>query len=84
MLIDDDRRGDWRLLIEHHCPTCGAAKACQGFCRGKLDLFQDDLGEDAEVVRAAFIAVRRYPAALSLLVGEPRMPRLDRVRGPYR
>ena len=39
------------LLIEHHCPICDAAKACQGFCRGELDLFQDALGEDAEVLR---------------------------------
>jgi predicted ArsR family transcriptional regulator len=28
------------LLIENHCPICVAAKACQGFCRSELALFQ--------------------------------------------
>lgn len=31
--------GHW-LLIEHHCPICIAATACQGFCRSELDVFQ--------------------------------------------
>jgi predicted ArsR family transcriptional regulator len=28
------------LLIENHCPICAAAKACQGFCRSELRLFE--------------------------------------------
>lgn len=42
---------DW-LLIEHHCPICAAATACQNFCRSELALFQRCLGETASVQRA--------------------------------
>ena len=41
---------DW-LLIEDHCPICAAARACQGFCRAELELFQEVLGEEASVKR---------------------------------
>jgi predicted ArsR family transcriptional regulator len=39
------------LLIENHCPICVAAKACQGFCRSELAVFQEVLGKDARVER---------------------------------
>jgi len=39
------------LLIERHCPICAAAKACQGFCRSELELFQATFGPDASVTR---------------------------------
>ena len=39
------------LLIEHHCPICAAATACQGFCRSELDLFRALLGPGAKVER---------------------------------
>ena len=39
------------LLIEHHCPICAAARACQGFCRSELAIFRDVLGESASVER---------------------------------
>jgi predicted ArsR family transcriptional regulator len=39
------------LLIEHHCPICDAASACQGFCRYEQELFQSVLGDDVEVER---------------------------------
>jgi predicted ArsR family transcriptional regulator len=39
------------LLIENHCPICVAAKACQGFCRSELALFQAALGQDVRVER---------------------------------
>ena len=42
--------GAW-LLVEHHCPICDAAQACQQFCSTELELFQEALGPDAEVVR---------------------------------
>jgi predicted ArsR family transcriptional regulator len=41
---------DW-LLIEDHCPICAAARACQGFCRAELMLFQDVLGPEVRVIR---------------------------------
>lgn len=41
---------DW-LLIEDHCPICSAARACQGFCRTELELFQEVLGQEASVKR---------------------------------
>ena len=56
-----DREGymaEWRreadgslLLIEHHCPICAAATACQGLCRSELAVFRDVLGAGAEVER---------------------------------
>lgn len=39
------------LLIEHHCPICAAAKACQGFCRSELAIFRAALGEKVAVER---------------------------------
>lgn len=44
-----DGRG--RLFIEHHCPICEAATACQGLCRAELELFRDVLGTDVTVTR---------------------------------
>ena len=41
---------DW-LLIENHCPICAAARACQGFCRSELQLFQEIVGQDGTVSR---------------------------------
>jgi predicted ArsR family transcriptional regulator len=43
------------LLIENHCPICVAAKACQGFCRSELALFQAALGDGVTVERAEHI-----------------------------
>lgn len=45
----DDGRG--RLLIEHHCPICDAARTCQGLCRSELELFQSVLGPALSVTR---------------------------------
>ncbi len=45
----DDGRG--RLLIEHHCPVCDAARACQGLCRSELELFRTVLGSTVTVTR---------------------------------
>jgi predicted ArsR family transcriptional regulator len=39
------------LLIENHCPICAAAKACQGFCRSELELFQTAFGAGTSVTR---------------------------------
>jgi predicted ArsR family transcriptional regulator len=43
------------LFIEHHCPICAAATACQGFCATELDLFRRVLGPDASVERTEHI-----------------------------
>lgn len=43
-------RGEF-LLVENHCPVCAAAQACQGLCRGELDLFRAVLGPEVEVER---------------------------------
>ncbi len=53
--------GEDVLLIEHHCPVCRAATACQGLCRGELDLFRGVLGEDVTVERTQH-----------LMAGDPR------------
>jgi predicted ArsR family transcriptional regulator len=45
------RDRDGFLLLEHHCPICTAATACQGFCRSELEIFRDALGRDAVVER---------------------------------
>lgn len=49
--VVDAPDGNGRLLIEHHCPICDAAKVCQGLCRGELELFQATLGAGVTVIR---------------------------------
>lgn len=39
------------LLVEHHCPICAAASACQGLCRSELEVFQTSLGAGVTVER---------------------------------
>lgn len=45
----EDGRG--RLLVEHHCPICDAARTCQGLCQSELELFQTVLGSSQRVTR---------------------------------
>ncbi len=49
------RDGRAYLFIEHHCPICAAANACQGFCAAELDLFRSVLGRSVTVERAEHI-----------------------------
>jgi predicted ArsR family transcriptional regulator len=49
--VTDAPDGNGRLLTEHHCPICDAAKVCQGLCRGELELFQAALGSRVTVTR---------------------------------
>jgi predicted ArsR family transcriptional regulator len=49
-----DGRGRF-LFIEHHCPICAAATACQGFCATELDLFRALLGPAVRVERSQHI-----------------------------
>ena len=51
--VQPDGRG-W-LLLEHHCPVCAAAAACEGFCRSELALFREALGPAARVERTAHL-----------------------------
>ncbi|MPZ49121.1 MAG: transcriptional regulator [Dehalococcoidia bacterium] len=46
-----DAGDDGFLLVEHHCPICDAASACQLFCMTELELFQGVLGPEATVER---------------------------------
>lgn len=39
------------VLMEHHCPICVAATACQGFCRSELEVFQSIFADCATVTR---------------------------------
>jgi predicted ArsR family transcriptional regulator len=48
-VVDDDDGS--LLLVEHHCPVCEAASACQGLCRGELSTFREALGQDVTVER---------------------------------
>lgn len=47
--------GDGFLFIENHCPICTAARACTGFCRSELQLFEEVLGPDASVSRVEHV-----------------------------
>jgi predicted ArsR family transcriptional regulator len=49
--VVDAPDGDGRLLVEHHCPICDAAAACQGLCRSELEVFRSALGPRHEVDR---------------------------------
>jgi predicted ArsR family transcriptional regulator len=46
--------GAW-MLVEHHCPICAAAQACQGFCRNELELFRRVLGPGVTVDRTEYL-----------------------------
>lgn len=47
--------GDGFLFIENHCPICTAARACTGFCRSELQLFDDVLGPGVAVSRVEHV-----------------------------
>ncbi len=49
------RDGRSWVLVEHHCPICAAATACQGFCRNELALFRSVLGPDVTVERTEYL-----------------------------
>jgi predicted ArsR family transcriptional regulator len=50
-----DAPGGGFLFIEHHCPICAAANACQGLCSTELDLFRAVLGTNIAIERAEHI-----------------------------
>jgi predicted ArsR family transcriptional regulator len=48
-VVDEGRDGV--VLVEHHCPICDAASACQGLCRSELEVFAAVLGPGVSVER---------------------------------
>jgi predicted ArsR family transcriptional regulator len=42
---------DGVVLVEHHCPICTAATACQGLCSAELEVFREVLGPTVNVER---------------------------------
>ncbi len=57
----EEGEGKAFLFIENHCPICTAAKACAGFCRSELQLFNEVLGPGVAVTRVehALVGARR-------------------------
>jgi predicted ArsR family transcriptional regulator len=49
------RDDDGFVLTENHCPICAAAKACRGFCRAELEVFQEVLGPEVVVARTEHV-----------------------------
>jgi predicted ArsR family transcriptional regulator len=43
------------ILVEHHCPICDAASACQGLCQSELEVFQGVLGDGVEIERTTHL-----------------------------
>jgi predicted ArsR family transcriptional regulator len=43
------------ILIENHCPICVAARACEGFCKSEMNIFQSVLGEEITIERTQHI-----------------------------
>lgn len=42
-------------FVEKHCPVCEAAKACTGICNKELEMFQEVLGDGAQITRGEHI-----------------------------
>jgi predicted ArsR family transcriptional regulator len=53
--VVDDPDGKGVLLLEHHCPICTAASACQGLCTSELALFREVMGPDTTVERTQHV-----------------------------
>jgi predicted ArsR family transcriptional regulator len=53
--VVDDPDGKGVLLLEHHCPICTAANACQGLCSSELELFREVMGPDTTVERTQHV-----------------------------
>ncbi len=43
------------ILVENHCPICVAARACEGFCKSEMNIFQTVLGEETTIERTQHI-----------------------------
>lgn len=54
-MAEAHRQGSGWVLVEHHCPICAAATACQGFCSNELALFRAVLGDAAAVERTEYL-----------------------------
>lgn len=56
-MAEVQQEGDGFLFVEHHCPICAAAEACQGFCSNELRLFRELLVDEASVERVEYLIV---------------------------
>jgi predicted ArsR family transcriptional regulator len=78
------------LLLEHHCPICAAATACQGFCRSELQLFRAVLGPGAKVERVQHLvsgdglAAGERRCCYRIEIGEAAQPAPSPQRKPRR
>ncbi len=50
-MAEVEQSGKAYLFKEHHCPICIAAKACHGFCRSELEVFQQLFADSAKITR---------------------------------
>jgi predicted ArsR family transcriptional regulator len=89
MAVSKEQSDGSLLLIESRCPICAAAKACQGFCRSELELFQATFGADISVIRqehlspaadVAFTAFPVGPRAFHKVSRKPQSPHSRRPR----
>ena len=62
------------LLVENHCPICAAATICQGFCRAELAVFQEVLGEEAQITRVEHIPAGARRCAYRITTSPPPAP----------
>lgn len=53
--VVDNPDGKGLLLVEHHCPICTAAAACQAFCSSELELFREVMGDGVDIQRTQHI-----------------------------
>ena len=70
--VVDDPDGRGVLLVEHHCPICAAATACQGLCRSELAVFRAVLGTDVTVERIDHILAGARRCAYRITLRQPR------------
>jgi len=57
------------LLVEHHCPVCVAATACEGLCENELEFFRQVIGPDAQVERTQHLLSGDERCAYRISVG---------------
>jgi predicted ArsR family transcriptional regulator len=72
--VRPDGRGRF-LFIEHHCPICAAATACQGLCATELDLFRAVLGPDVSIERTEHVVSGDRRCVYTVSSSDERHPR---------
>ena len=67
-LCDTRPDGTDFLLVENHCPICGAARACLALCRQELELFRAILGPGVSIEREDHILLGARRCAYRITV----------------